>query len=146
MKQFSLLATFFFFFASCHSLGVKEKINKASEKAGEAVGEVAKGVSRGVENSFEVKIEKADHPSLEAIQLGKITLGSKEGTDNVLNVYIIFNKAFSGKLTIKVYDKNGLEMGRTSQEITGKKEDARFVEFNFDKRTNIDSDSKIIME
>jgi hypothetical protein len=128
----------------CH---VKEKINKASEKAGETAGEVVKGVSRGLENSFEIIIDKSQAPRLADIELGKINLeSSSDGSDNKLGVYMIFKKGFSGDITVKVMDNKGLEMGRNTQKVQGKANEAKFVDFIFDKQTNIDSDSKIVME
>jgi hypothetical protein len=130
----------------CNGNGVNGKLHHASEKAGEAVSEIAKGVSQGVEKSFEIQIEKADSNALRGIELGKIELKSKEGTDNMLSVYFVFKKDFSKKIMIRVYDSKGLEMGRCSQLVKGKKDEAGFTDFIFDKRTNIDRDSKIVME
>ena len=131
---------------ACNNSNVNDKIHNAGEKAGKAVSEIAKGVSQGVSSSFEVHITKADSVSLKNIELGKISLKSKEGTDNMLSIYFIYKKDFARKLSIKVFDSKGLEMGRSSQLVKGKKDEAGFIDFIFDKRTNIDSDSKIIME
>jgi len=49
-------------------------------------------------------------------------------------------------LVAKVFDRKGLEMGRARQKVTAVKGDAKFIEFHFDKRTNIDVDSKITIE
>ncbi len=132
--------------AACNGANVNEKIQNASEKAGQAVSEMAKGVSKGVKSSFEIHISKTDSNSLKAIDFGKIELKSKDGTDNMLSIYFIFKKDFSRKLLIKVYDNKGLEMGRSSQVVKGKKDEAGFIDFIFDKRTNIDNDSKITIE
>jgi hypothetical protein len=131
---------------ACNGGNVNDKIHNAGEKAGKAVSEIAKGVSQGVSSSFEVHVEKADSVSLKNIELGKISLKSKDGTDNMLSIYFIFKKDFARRLMIKVFDGKGLEMGRSSQLVKGKKNDAGFIDFIFDKRTNIDSDSKIIIE
>lgn len=132
--------------AACNGDNVNEKIKTASEKAGQAVSEVAKGVSKGVKSSYGVTITKTDSNALKSIDIGKIILKSKDGTDNMLSIYFIFNKDFSRKLLIKAYDNKGLEMGRSSQLVKGKKEEARFIDFIFDKRTNIDNDSKVTIE
>jgi len=131
---------------ACGGADVNEKIQKASEKAGQAVSEVAKGVSKGVKSSFEIHISKIDSTALKAIDFGKIDLKSKDGTDNMLSIYLIFKQDFSRRLLIKVYDNKGLEMGRSSQLVKGKKDEAGFIDFIFDKRTNIDNDSKITIE
>jgi hypothetical protein len=141
-----LLLLVFLGITACNSSNVNDKIHNASEKAGKAVSEIAKGVSQGVSSSFEVHITKLDSNALRNIELGKITLKSREGTDNMLSIYFIFKKDVARKLVIKVYDSKGLEMGRSSQLVKGKKDEAGFIDFIFDKRTNIDSDSKITIE
>jgi len=147
-----MLVKYYFLFscvalAACNGSNVNEKIQKASEKAGEAVSEVAKGVSKGVKSSYGVRITRADTAALKTIDIGKVLLKSAEGgTDNLLSVYIIFKKDFVRKVMLKAYDNKGLEMGRSSQLLKGKKDEARFIDFVFDKRTNIDNDSKITIE
>ncbi len=37
-------------------------------------------------------------------------------------------------------------MGRVKNNLTGKKDEARYIPINFDTQTNIDSDSKIKIE
>jgi hypothetical protein len=37
-------------------------------------------------------------------------------------------------------------MGRNVQKVNGKINEAKFIDFIFDKQTNIDTDSKLIME
>jgi hypothetical protein len=131
---------------SCRST-VKEKINSASQNAGATAAEVVKGVKRGIENSFEILIDKSKDPRLATLSLGKTTLTNGEGgSDNRLSVYVIFNAYFKGEIQVKVFDKNGLEMGRNTQTVTGKANDAKYIDFVFDQRTNIDSDSKLMME
>ncbi len=147
-----LVSKYFFLFSSiafaaCNGgTTVNEKIQKASEKAGQAVSEVAKGVSKGVKSSYGIQITKTDSNALKSIDIGKIILKSKDGTDNMLSIYFIFKKDFSRKLMIKAYDNKGLEMGRSSQLVKGKKDEARYIDFIFDKRTNIDNDNKITIE
>jgi hypothetical protein len=45
-----------------------------------------------------------------------------------------------------VYNSDGVELGRTKAMVQGEAGDAQFVDFIFDKRTNIDRDHKVIME
>jgi hypothetical protein len=49
-------------------------------------------------------------------------------------------------VTMKVLDAEGLELGRTKVLVKGEPGDAKFVDFVFDTRTNIDRDNKIVME
>lgn len=80
------------------------------------------------------------------IELGKVNLQSVAGgSDNALDIYLIFNQAYNATLHVKVTDQKGLEMGRSIQAVNVKKGYGGFFTFEFDKRTNIDLDSKILM-
>lgn len=135
----------------CHTLTscntAHEKINEVSEKVGQAGGEVIKSVTTGVDKAFEVNVELAENLKSQGINLGKVTLSNDStGTDNKVSVYIIFTKDFKGQLTMKAFDNKNLEMGRVKTDIEMKKDDAKFVDFKFDLRTNIDTDSKLTIE
>lgn len=81
------------------------------------------------------------------IETGKILVSSSDSaTDNVLTIYIIIENDFSKMVVAKVYDEQGLEYGRAKQLIEGKKGDAKYFDFLFDKRTNIDSKGSIHFE
>ena len=58
----------------------------------------------------------------------------------------IFEKDFDKQIVAKVTDKNNLEYGRASLEIKAKKGDAKFFDFKFDKRTNMETKSTITIE
>ncbi len=136
-----------FFLASCSSCQVKEKANKAGDAAGQVLGEFASGLTSGVEEAIEVSINPSEELKNKGIQFGKMTVTSDSvGTDNLLTTYVIFNQDFKSTLTAKAFDNKGLEMGRVKLNVTGKKDEARFIEFHFDKRTNIDNNSKLTIE
>jgi hypothetical protein len=73
------------------------------------------------------------------VQLGN----DGEGTDNRLSMYLIATKAIDQPISVKVYDPKGLEMGRSRSAVKMAAGEARFVDFVFDKRTNIDNDSRV---
>jgi hypothetical protein len=132
---------------SCSSENIKEKINKTGDVAGQAIGEFTSGVTSGVEKAIEPKIEINDALAKQGLTFGKsfITTDSADG-ENILNIYIIYNVDFTGSLTAKAYDSKGLEMGRVKLAVEGKKEEAGYLEFRFDKRTDMDNDSRITIE
>ena len=131
---------------SCNGT-VKEKINTVGGAAGETAGEFFKGVGKGIDDAMQVTIVSPPYIARRGLEFSKTTIAStSEGTDNLLNVYVIFKKEFKGKLSSKVYDPEGHETGRTSVDVEGKAGDAKYVDFEFDKRTNIDSDYKIVIE
>ena len=133
---------------SCGDAGEKAKdaIKDGGEIVGKTVGEFGKGVSEGLEETFQINISLSEELVDQGVELGKINVENSGGTDNLLVVYMMFEEDFSAEVLTHVFDTEGLEMGRSSQEIEGKAGEARFFEFNFDKRTNIDSDSKITMK
>ena len=149
MKTFHLFfpLTFLLFISACSSSSVKENINKTGDAAGQAIGEFATGISSGVKKSIEPKIVISENLKKVGISFGKMTISADSiGCDNVLIAYVIFNMDFKGTITSKAFDNKNLEMGRVKLEIKGKKEEAKFIEFHFDKRTEIKNDSKLELE
>jgi hypothetical protein len=59
---------------------------------------------------------------------------------------LIFNNDFQKEITVKVFSPDGQEYGRVKEMISAKKDEAKYVDFVFDKRTNIDSKGKITFE
>ncbi len=136
-----------FLFLSCTTSTIREKINQAGDVAGQVSGEFAEGVRKGVEKAFDVTVELTPGLSEKGIRFGKTTVSDDStGTGNLLTVYVIFDKDFSGELTAKAYDSKSAEMGRKTVQVRGKASESQFIEFHFDKRTNIDSDSKLVIE
>jgi hypothetical protein len=147
MTKIILVAAAIVMLTACNSTSIKEKINKAGDVAGQTAGEFIEGASKGVKKAFDVKIIVPDALKEKGIEFGKATVASdSSGTDNVLVLYVIFNKDFEGKLTAKVFDDQAQEMGRCNVIVKGAKDEARFIEFRFDKRTNIDSKNKLTIE
>ena len=135
------------FITACSSSSIKEKINKAGDVAGQTAGEVIEGAVKGAKKAFDVTLVAPATLKEKGIAFGKATASSDSaGTDNMLILYVIFNKDFEGKLTAKAYDQQELEMGRALVTVSGKAGEARFVEFHFDKRTNIGSKDKLTIE
>jgi hypothetical protein len=143
-KMYYLLSFSVLAFSACS--GVTEKIGEGSEKAGRAVGEIARGVSSGVDQAFEIQPETDSAFRLRGLSLGKVQLGNDgEGTDNRLSVYLIAAKPMDAKIAARVFDSKGLEMGRCIAPVKMSAGEARFVDFVFDKRTNIDHDSRVLL-
>lgn len=148
MKTLSFLSIsiLVLFVVACSGGTVKEKINRAGDVAGQTAGELLEGASKGIMKAFDVEVTLSEKLKSKGIELGKSTVDSDSvGTDNLLQQYIIFNQDFSGELTVKVTDKSK-EVGRASAFVKGKKNEAKYVDFHFDRRTNIDSKNKLIIE
>ena len=132
---------------SCSTSTVKEKINKAGDVAGQTAGEFIEGASKGLQKAFDVQVAPTASFTTKGLALGKTTVSSDpKAKDNVLIVYLIFNQDFKGNITAKVFDDKQLEMGRSTITITGKKDEAKYLEFHFDKRANMDSKNRITIE
>jgi hypothetical protein len=132
---------------SCSTDTIKDGINKAGNVAGQTAGEFIEGASKGVEKAFDVKVALSEDLKKKGLELGKTYITSDSlATDNLLMVYVIFNSDFSDTLKAKVFDEKNLEMGRATTIVSAKKNEARFVDFHFDKRTNIDSKNVLTVE
>ncbi len=83
----------------------------------------------------------------EGLKTGRININhSPEATDNIISVYCIFDRDFDHDVTVKVFDEADREYGRMKQNIKGSKGEARYIDFVFDTRTNIDGRGKISFE
>lgn len=132
--------------SSCNSCS-----NKAGQKVGETLGEFTEGVGKGAETAFDIVVEPSAQLKEKGLGIGKVLLSSdtataNQGHDNKLSVYMTFDTDFESEVVIKITDAKGLEMGRSKLAVKAKKGDAGYYDFIFDKRTNIDSDSKITIE
>lgn len=146
MKKIVILAGTIFLL-SCESESIKEKINKAGDIAGQATGEFAEGLSHGVSKAFDVKLDLSLDLQKAGLSLGKCSvLSDSVGTDNLLVVYVIFKENIKKDIHAIAFDEANNEMGRAKVTIEGKRDESQFIEFHFDKRTNIDSNSKLKLE
>ncbi len=125
----------------------KESLNKGGEIVGKAGSEVVDGVAKGVEESFANLVETSRGITNNRITLGQIKVfGTDSTTDNIVSVYLIFDKRFASRMTAKAIHNNGLEFGRASLEIEADSGQAKFIDFVFDKRTNIDRSDRVTLE
>ena len=134
-------------FQACHSDSIKEKLNKAGDMAGQTAGELLEGVKRGVQKAFDIQVVLPEKLKDKGITFGKATVSSDStGYDNLLILYLVFNKPFQDTLMARAFDENKLEMGRSRVYVSGKQKEARFIEFHFDKRTHLGSKDQITIE
>ena len=100
-----------------------------------------------IEKVAKINIDLSENLKTRGLSLGKTKLDSKNGgRHNMLNVYLIFDKKISRIVLAKVLNNQNEEIGRTKTQISGDAGEAKYVDFIFDKRTNIDRDFKIIVE
>ena len=128
----------------------EEVANKTATKAGEILGgstrSFADGVGEGLDKAGNSFIKLSEDLSKKGIKLGGHKLENLSGNDNKISIYFIFEEDFTGNVVVKVFDKQMQEVGRLKQEISGKKDDAGYIDFVFDERTNIDPKYTISIE
>ena len=137
-------------FSGCHSVenGAKHVINKAGEVVGVGTSELARGVAKGVDNTFTSEVVIAESLRQKGVSFGKYTLGydSSSTRKNKLTIYLIFNKAFNGNISAKVFDLQGNEYGRANISVSGAAGEAKYADFVFDRRTDFERKSKFVLE
>jgi hypothetical protein len=135
--------------ASCNwaKQKTKETVNKTGEVVGKTGSEFVSGVSKGIEKTFQNEVVFSDQLKQKGLHTGKIIINSTDAaTDNVLTTYLIFDDNIDQDITIKVISDEGQEYGRVTQHVTGQKGEAKYFDFVFDKRTNIDGKGKLIID
>lgn len=148
MRYLSLLAATILL-SSCNwaQEKVKDTANKSGELIAETGSEFAEGASRGIENTFSNTVVISDELQKAGLKTGKITVrGTDSSTDNIITAYLIFDNAISRSISVKVYDASDKEYGRATATVSGQKNEAKYVDFIFDRRTNIESKGKIVFE
>ncbi len=135
--------------ASCNwaKQKTKETVNKTGEVIAKTGSEFVNGVSKGIEKTFQNDVMFTDQLKKQGLATGKIIIhGTDSSTDNILTAYLIFNDNLDQDITIKVISEEGQEYGRVTQHIVGQKGDAKYFDFIFDKRANIDGKGKLLFE
>jgi hypothetical protein len=144
-----LLIVFTMTFVSCNwaKRKTKETVNKTGEMVAKTGSEFVDGVAKGVEKTFQNQVVISEQLKRQGLQTGKIIISSADSsTDNVLTTYLIFNDNFDQNVTIKVLNEQDQEYGRATQNLKGQKGEAKYIDFVFDKRTNIDGKGKLVFE
>ena len=148
--KISVILSIAILLASCSDMKekTKETLNEGGEIVGKTATEIVEGIKTGVDKTLECDVEVSQQLIDKGIKTGKFSIenDSTGGNNNVLIIYLIFEKDFKGSLTAKVLDKKGLEGGRSKLTITAKAGNAGFFDFKFDRRTYIEVKSKIVVE
>jgi len=134
---------------SCDRVSKKAKdtINKTGEVVAESGSEFVDGVGKGIEKAFGNEIVLSDSLQAKGLKFGKIEVTSTDSTsDNVLTVYVIFEKSFNSDVMAKVFDRHGAEYGRAKTHLSGGSEEGKYFDFIFDKRTDISGKGKVVFE
>ena len=131
---------------------VKDNANEAINQGGEVAGQVASqfvsGVSNGVDKTYLPELIMSEWLKRDGVKNGKYTISEDTlgGNDNLLSLYLIFDKDFKKDITVKAFGSDGLEIGRVKVVVDKKKGDACYFDFHFDKRTEIGAKCKLVVE
>jgi hypothetical protein len=149
MKNIIVLFLVAFVCIACDKVTEKTKtgVNKSGEAVGKTAAEFFEGVAEGVDKTLQCEIVLSQSLQGRGLKTGKFSIeNAPDGKRNRLALYLIFDKEIEATLTAKVFDKNGLEMGRTTLDVQEEAGEAGFHDFEFDKRTQIETKSKIVIE
>jgi len=133
--------------SSCDRVKSKTKdvIGKTGETVGEGTSEFVNGVSKGVDQTFECKVELNQALIDQGIKIGKFYIPDSAGTSYTLSAFISFDKDFNQEMIVSVFDEKGKEYGRVSKWVETKAGEGKYVDFVFDKRTDIESRSRFVL-
>ena len=136
-------------FNSCDDIknSTKTTISKGGEAVGKTATEFVAGVSNGIDKTLALNIVLAPELEQKGLETGTYSLGKGTGDNkNILTLYLIFNQSFADTLTVKAYNKEGLEIGRSKLFVKGSAEEAAYFDVPFDPRTDFESKGKVLLE
>jgi hypothetical protein len=134
---------------SCNWAGEKAKtaIHKSGEAVASAGSEFADGVSNGVKKSFKNELRPSAALKTAGLSFGTFKISSANGgTDNVLSVYVIYEKDVNRSVRVRLVNTAGEEYGRMRQSLIGNADQAGYVDFSFDPKTTIAGRGTIYFE
>jgi len=108
----------------------------AAESVTEGTGEVIKAITSGFDESLTKVTVELDEGLAEMVELGRAGRTGEQDDDGMetVSVYIIPNQDLKGTLTLKAFDKDGNEMGRSKYAVDVASDDAQYHDFKFDDR------------
>lgn len=116
--------------------GCGDDDESGAKKTGRGIGKGAtdfvKGMGEGIDEAMKVEVELG--PAMIAKGFKK-TVSKSTGMSTEkkgVAVYITSDNAYSGELRAKALNKAGLEIGRSTVDVTFDKDDAKYVTFMFD--------------
>jgi len=106
---------------------------KAGRQIGKGATDLVKGMGSGIDEAMQVEVGLG--PAM--IEKGfKKTVSKSTGMSTEkkgIVVYLTSDNAYSGALRAKALNKAGLEIGRSTMDVTFDKDDAKYVTFLFDE-------------
>lgn len=126
--------------------GDESVAKRAGSKLGETLTDFATGVGKGVDTQMLVPVELS--ATLEAKGIKRtvaksLTVG---GGDKGFAVYLTSQRALSGTLVAKAFDKTGSEIGRSRARVAFSADDAKYVTFTFDEQMDANMVARYVID
>ncbi len=130
---------------------IKDKAGAAIDSGAQTVGktatDVVNNIDKGISEGTAIDIRLSDALKKDGLSYGKYYIRQNdEGKENTISMYLITDKDFDRELHLKLFDKAGVEMGRTVKKVTQKAGNAAYNDFVFDDKIEFESKSKLIIE
>lgn len=118
--------------------GAANAIEIGGELVGAGFGSFFNGVSKGLDNTVDA-VKVAPHNDL--IEQGlrfqvAESYNEERWNDNLLVVYVIYDKDYAGMVQMKLYNHLKQEIGRTKVWVENTKGEAEYLEFQFEEYTD----------
>ena len=124
----------------------KQALNKGGELAGSAATEVIEGVTTGVERTWKVDVQLSDALRAQGLQMGKtVVLSDEQGRNNRLKVYLSTDLGLQDTLSAIAFDKDSLEMGRTTMIVSAAPNSGDHYELLFQEDTDLGRKSRVLI-
>ncbi len=131
---------------ACTSNDDRTLSEKAGEKIGKTVTGIGKGIGEGIDQQLEVEVEMSE--AMSALGMEK-TVAKRFGVAALkkgYTVYMIANKPTTAKVISKALNDRGMEIGRSVQEISFEADEAKYIDFKFEKQLDMPSVAKFTLD
>ncbi|MDW8851346.1 hypothetical protein SD960_14670 [Flavobacterium sp. MMLR14_040] len=118
---------------------LQEEGKAAAKSASKGIGDVIKGINSGMSesiNNSKVIADPGFTANFDECKAEKI-YGADAEKHKKVTIYLIAKKDFKGKILLKAFNEDKKEIGRSNMEVSIKKDDAKYVDFEFDERTHL---------
>lgn len=124
----------------------KQVLNKSGELAGSAATEVLEGVTTGVERTWKVDVQLSAELREKGLQMGRtVVLSDAQGRSNRLKVYLSTDVGMQDTLSAIAFDKDSLEMGRTTMVVNAGPNSGDHYELLFQEDTDLERKSRVLI-
>lgn len=116
-------------------VGCGKKEDSIAKRVGEAIGQQATdfttGVGKGIDQKMMVQVSLT--PQVQVLGLtNTIAKSLGIGSTNGISIYFIASQSVSNTLVARALNAGGVEVGRARKLVVMQKDDATYVNFNFD--------------